>query len=106
MEKLRGNELVPGKFYTFWGRHNKGVWPLFACRPTPTTEYKVVSALYPLEPFVFLERLPSDFRHDEDDQMYDYKILTTKGEVLWMNIHDHDLAVARIGFRELGEDSL
>jgi hypothetical protein len=106
MERLKGYQLIPGKLYTFCGKNNKGVWPLFAFRPTPTFDYKVVSRLYPLEPFVFLERLPSDYRQDEDDQLYDYKILTTKGEILWLNIHDHDLAASFIGFREFTGDLL
>lgn len=106
MEKLKGNQLVSGKLYTFWGKNNTGVWPLFKHRPTPSSHCSVVARLYPLEPFVFLERLPSGYRQDEDDQLYDYKVLTTNGEILWLNLHDHDLAAACIGFREFAEDLL
>jgi len=106
MEKLKGSKLIAGKLYTFFGKNNREVWPLFSKRPTRSTHYSVVANLWPLEPFVFLERLASDYRQDDYDKLYDYKILTTKGEVLWLNIHDDDLEASGIGFREFGEDLL
>jgi hypothetical protein len=99
---LTGAELVPGKMYTIWGRLNRDTWPAYHQRPTlqsPST-IATVAPLFPLEPFVFLERTPSEFRWNETDPMYDYKILTCDGVVGWLCFHDDDLSALGIGFRE------
>jgi len=106
MKNLRPDDLIPGKFYVFVYRNNSVKWPLFIQRLTPgDIDDKPNSYLHPLEPFVFLERLPSLYRFVDEDELYDYKILTTKGNVLWLNLHSKDLAVARIGFFEINEDN-
>lgn len=96
---LQGFELVPGKMYTIWGRLNRDTWPAYRQRPQLDGEIPV-SPLYPLEPFVFLERTPSEFRWSDTDPMYDYKILTGNGIVGWLCFHDDDLSALGIGFRE------
>jgi hypothetical protein len=95
---LKGKDLIPGKLYTFWGKNNIGSWPTFHSRPTPDST-DIATFLYPLEPFVFLTRLHSTFRQDDNEQIYDYKILTTKGYVVWLCLHDDDLEALRISFK-------
>lgn len=98
-QTLRGKDLVPGKMYTLWGRSNLDTWPAYHQRPTVNGNV-AVTPLFPLEPFVFLERRLSDFRYNDNDPMYDYKILTGNGVVGWLSLHDEDLKAFCIGFRE------
>lgn len=90
--------------YTIWGRMNRDTWPAYRQRPhldgVHLAKENQISPLYPLEPFVFLERTPSEFRWNDSDPMYDYKILTGDGMVGWLCFHDDDLTALGICFRE------
>lgn len=96
---LKGKDLVIGKLYTFWGKNNRNGWPLYREKPS-LNKFQNVTNLWPLEPFVFLGRWPSDLRFTEDDLMYDYKILTGNGTIGWLSLHDDDLNAFTIAFRE------
>lgn len=105
-EGIKGSNLVPGKLYTLCGNSKSytGTWPAYHNRPKLNQKNNAVNhplyPLYPLEPFVFLERLMSDFRYSDSDPMYDYKILTCNGTICWLSLHDDDLRVFGIYFRE------
>ena len=105
VKTLKGKDLVPGKLYTFWGRNNTFSWSIFNERPTlmffnRPNALDLVVKLFPLETFVFLERQESDLRFNPEDQLYDYKIITSGGYVGWMSLHDDDLEYMKISFRE------
>lgn len=99
---VKGSNLVPGKLYTLCGSTSPaiGTWPAYHNRPELNHKTSGVTALYPLEPFVFLERIMSNFRYNDNDPMYDYKILTCNGMICWLSLHDDDLKVFGIHFRE------
>lgn len=96
---VKGSQLIPGKMYTLWGRSNFSTWPIYLSPPTIDKEVPV-TGLFPLEPFVFLERTMSDFRYNNEDPMYDYKILTGSGVIGWLSLHDDDLHTLGICFCE------
>lgn len=102
---LAGKDLVPGKLYTFWGKQNTHPWLLYTKRQTLNYLKKddptpVSITLWPLEAFVFLERIPSELAFDKDDDIFDYKLLTSSGEVGWICLHEDDLNALKICFRE------
>ena len=98
---IQSSKLIPGKLYILRGNPstNSGAWPAYLNRPELNKTSKLIP-LYPLEPFVFLERLLSDYRYSDTDPMYDYKILTCNGVLCWLSLHDDDLKVLGIYFRE------
>lgn len=91
--------------YTFWGKNNTFSWPVYSERPTLAVFNRpdvldLVVKLFPLETFVFLERTPSDLRFNSEDNLYDYKIITSRGNVGWISCHDDDLEYLKISFYE------
>lgn len=97
---ISGKELVPGKMYTFCGKKNVSSWTLYSKCPSMETAQIVTNLLWPLEPFVFLKRISSDIRYNEDDNMYNYMILTGTGVLGWLCLHDDDLKAFGISFCE------
>lgn len=98
---LKGHELIPGKMYVVWGKSNFNAFPAYRQKPKlHSHNMSEMTILHPLEPFVFIERTLSDFRWDDNDAIYDYKVLTGEGIVGWLSLHDDDLHSLGIMFRE------
>lgn len=109
VKAITGKDLVPGKLYTFWGKGNTHPWLLYTKRQTLSYLKKddptpVSITLWPLESFVFLERVPSELAFDKDDHIFDYKLLTSNGEIGWICLHEDDLSALKICFRECKVD--
>jgi len=104
IKTVKGEGLVPGRLYTFWGKNNTVSWSVYSEEPTLSFFSRKESLdcvkLFPLELFVFLCRTPSELRFHEEDGLYNYKIITSRANVGWLCIHDDDLKNAKICFRE------